>query len=126
MAFKVLIIDDSMTTRVFIEKALRLSGEVDECYHAGNGMDGLLALKLNWIDFVIVDLNMPRMTGREFLKTVRKDPQWKAIPIAVITSEQSDETRAEVLKLGANLLCLKPLLPADARNLIDQLKGQPT
>jgi two-component system chemotaxis response regulator CheY len=125
MAFKVLIIDDSMTTRFFIEKALRLSGEVDECYHASNGMEGLLALRLNWIDFVIVDLNMPRMTGREFLKTVRKDLQWKAIPIAVITSERSDETRAEVLKLGANLLCPKPLLPADARTLIDQLKGQP-
>lgn len=119
---KVLIVDDSMTTRFFIEKALRLSCDIRECHHAGNGLEALVALKLNWIDFVIVDLNMPRMTGREFLKAVRENAAWQNIPVAVMTSEQSDATRAEVLALGAQFFCPKPLSPEDARSLIIQLK----
>lgn len=119
----VLIVDDSMTTRFFIEKALRAATDVQTCHHAGNGIEALAVLEVDWVDMVVMDLNMPRMDGRTFLKAVRANDLWREIPIAVVTSDQSESTRGELIGLGANLICRKPLSPQEAVALVAELKG---
>lgn len=68
--------------------------------HAENGQSGLALLAQHTdIDCVLVDLNMPGMSGVEFLKTARQDPRWASLLMLVLTAAgqigQVEEARAQ-------------------------------
>jgi two-component system chemotaxis response regulator CheY len=123
MAIAVLIVDDSIATRQVIERILRLAdSEIGSCHHAGNGNDALKILREQWIDLVFADLHMPGMGGRELLKRIRENDLWARIPVAIVTSEQSDETEVELVEMGANFYQKKPLTPESLKQVFDTLK----
>jgi CheY-like chemotaxis protein len=106
-----------------VERAIRLADPgVSGFHHAADGRAALDVLAQHWVDAIFCDLHMPTMTGREFIQTVRAHELWKNIPIAVLTSERSPETEEEVLALGANLYCMKPVAPETLRDLFEALK----
>ena len=59
-------------------------------------------------DFIILDLNLPRMDGRAFLKRIKEENLFKSIPIIVLTSSRSDLDIREVWALNANCYIVKP------------------
>ncbi len=59
-------------------------------------------------DFIILDLNLPRMDGRAFLKRIKAENLFKSIPIIVLTSSRSDLDIREVWALNANCYIVKP------------------
>ena len=59
-------------------------------------------------DFILLDLNLPRMDGREFLKRVKSEGLFKTIPVIVLTSSKSDLDIREVWELNANCYIVKP------------------
>jgi two-component system chemotaxis response regulator CheY len=123
MAISVLIVDDSAATRQVIERVVRLSDpNVGTCYHAGNGNEALKVLQEQWIDLVFADIHMPGMDGRELLKRIRENNLWAKIPVAIITSEQSDDTEVELVDLGANFYHKKPLTPESLKEVFNSLK----
>lgn len=123
MGIQVLIVDDSPTTRIVIERVVRLADpEVDICHHASNGEEALKVLEKQWIDLVFTDIHMSGMDGRELLHRIRESEIWKNIPVAVITSERSDETEVELVEMGANAYRKKPLTPESLRDLFTTLK----
>ena len=60
-------------------------------------------------DVILLDLNMPRMDGREFLRRVKADPQLRAIPVVVLTTSDAESDLAAVYSLGAAGYIVKPL-----------------
>jgi len=105
----VLIIDDSATTRMFYRATLESAGfAVDE---AANGFEGLEKTMLAPFDLVIVDINMPKMDGLEFLAQLRRREEVRSLPAIVISTQQRAQDRARAHAAGANAYVVKPIDP---------------
>lgn len=105
MIKKILLIDDSPVSRKILKKCLP-SGMEFELYEASDGKEGLEQLTKVRPDVVFLDLTMPVMDGREFLKEVKKNPG-KAI-IIVCTADVQIKSITEVMDLGAFHVVKKP------------------
>jgi len=116
MAINILIVDDSAVMRAMILKSLRMTGlDIGETCQAGNGQEGLEALNDNWIDVVIVDINMPVMNGEEMIDHMRDNPATADIPIVVISTEGSEERLHRLKEKGAAFIH-KPFTPETIRD----------
>jgi two-component system chemotaxis response regulator CheY len=124
MAINVLIVDDSAVMRTMILKTMRMSGlPLGEIYQASNGQEGLKALSENWVDLVILDINMPVMNGEEMLECMRGDPDLKDTPTIVISTEGS-EARIERLQDRGARFIHKPFSPEMVRDTVKDLLGK--
>lgn len=104
---KVLLIDDSRTIRLIIGRMLKELGH--EFREAGNGKEALEILKAeNGWGLAMVDWNMPEMTGLEFVIAVRSDPQFKSLPLMMVTTETEMANIQKALDAGANEFIMKP------------------
>ena len=123
MAVNILVVDDSAVMRSMIQKTLLLSGlQVGEIHQAGNGREGLDALGSQWIDLVIVDINMPVMNGEEMIEQMQTREELKGIPTVVVSTEGS-QTRIERLqRLGVRFIH-KPFTPEAIRDTIKEMLG---
>src|ERR1039457_2995101 len=100
MAFDVLLVDDSPSMRKVIRRVLMLSGfDVGRCLEAGDGLEALAVLELEWIDVVVTDINMPNMNGEELIERLAADPLRCTIPILVVSTDRSDERLQKMLSL---------------------------
>ena len=122
MSYNILIVDDSMTARLFISKALQLSGaDIGRTIQAKNGLEALEILRKEWIDLVFADINMPEMNGIEMVKSMSKDGLMKTVPVAIISTERS-ETRIEELKAaGVRVFLNKPVTPEMLKRVVETL-----
>jgi signal transduction histidine kinase len=77
-------------------------------YFAENGKRALALLNTQKFDCIISDIEMPEMTGDEFVEAARKDNQWKSVPIIMLSSHGDDDTIVKLLNLGANDYVQKP------------------
>lgn len=85
---RILVVDDSMTTRSMIKNILTNVGyTVDAVIDASEAM---IKLKLNHYDLIITDITMPRIDGYEFVEKLRTDEMYMDIPIFVISSLAKD------------------------------------
>ena len=104
---KILLVDDSRATRSMIRRMLaRLDAEVLE---AENGVNALQVLAAHGaVDAVLVDWNMPVMTGIDFVREVRKQPAYERMPIMMVTTETGIEQLQSAVEAGANEYLMKP------------------
>ena len=114
MAFNILLVDDSSIVRKFLTKTLKLSGvQIDNIFEATNGKEGLEVLDREQVSLVFLDINMPVMTGVEFLKVLRSHPAKKETPVVVISTEGSKIRAQELFELGIQAQLKKPVKPED-------------
>lgn len=107
---RVLILDDSKAIRLILGKILRPMGF--EVHEAGDGAEGIEKLKeIGGVDLCLVDWNMPKMNGLEFVKAARANADWTAMRIMMVTTEVEAENVAEALEAGANEYVMKPFTP---------------
>lgn len=112
MGKTVLIVDDSNTMRKIVSRALRQAGiDFDEILEAGDGQEALDVLGSNTVDIVLSDINMPNMTGLEFLKAKSEDPAIKNIPVVMISTETGADIIDQAKALGAKGAVKKPFTP---------------
>lgn len=125
MTKSILIIDDSRTTRGMIKRCLKMSGLVfEEVHEAENGRDGLEQLRDHTIDLVFTDLNMPEMTGFEFIDQLASEGTLPGMPLIVISTEGSVQRRQELQEKGIRRFIEKPFSPDQIREAVeDVLKG---
>ena len=118
MAFNVLVVDDSAVMRSMITRVVRMCGvPLGEFYEAGNGAEGLRAVREHWVDLVLLDINMPVMNGEEMLRHLRADPETASLPVIVVSTESS-ETRVHTLEELGVAFVHKPFAPEDLRATI--------
>ena len=124
MAINVLIVDDSAVMRAMILKTMRMSVlPLGEIHQASNGQEGLAALEENWIDLVLLDINMPVMNGEEMMESMQKNPDLREIPTIVISTEGS-ETRIKRLQAKGARFIRKPFSPEIIRDTVKELLGE--
>jgi chemosensory pili system protein ChpA (sensor histidine kinase/response regulator) len=75
---------------------------------ARDGIEALEALEGQSPDVILLDIEMPRMDGFEFTRTIKGDPRHSHIPIVMITSRTAEKHRARARELGVDLYLGKP------------------
>jgi two-component system chemotaxis response regulator CheY len=106
---KVMVVDDSSVMRQIIKNNLKQLGfELENLLDAGDGEEALTKIGVGNVDLIISDWNMPRMTGIDFLKTIRADEALKEIPFLMVTSEADKEKIMEAVQAGVNQYIVKP------------------
>ena len=104
-----LIEDDAIEILKFNRSLIKLR-EVHELIDAHNGENALDILAENsQIDLILLDLNMPKMNGFEFLKQLRTDPNLKYIPTVVLTTSINRSDLKQAYSIGIAGYLVKPL-----------------
>lgn len=109
MAKSILAVDDSTSIRQMVAFTLKSAGYT--VIEAVDGQDGLDKIKAQTVDLVLTDQNMPRMDGLTLIRTLRSLPQFTATPILMLTTESSDEMKAQGKAVGATGWIVKPFDP---------------
>jgi chemosensory pili system protein ChpA (sensor histidine kinase/response regulator) len=116
----VMIVDDSLTVRKVTSRLLQREGF--DVVTAKDGVDALQILEDQTPDVILLDIEMPRMDGFEFTKTMKAEPKNAHIPIIMITSRTAEKHRNRAAELGVDLYLGKPYQEEDLlRNLRDML-----
>jgi CheY-like chemotaxis protein len=109
-----LIIDDNRQTADALQQMLEI---LDLPSRVAYGSSPAMSLLGSVIPrFVCLDINMPGVDGTEVLAYIRRDPRLNKMPVIVITSDDQPETRAHVMRAGAQGMLIKPAT-------IDALEG---
>ena len=110
MSKHILIVDDSKTVRNLVAFIMKKEGFTVTT--AEDGLDGLEKLyAAEKVDLIISDVNMPRMDGFTFIRTVREQEAYRDLPIVVLSTEGQEKDIQLGMSLGANLYMVKPAQP---------------
>jgi len=122
MAKRVLVVEDSTTMRSLITTMVEeIPGFT--VIAVGNGFEALKTLPQQPIDLIITDINMPDINGLEIVHFVKNHPNYRTIPLVIVSTEQSEEDIRKGLSLGASAYVTKPFNPDDLRKTVqDALK----
>jgi two-component system chemotaxis response regulator CheY len=107
LSLKVLVVDDMMSMRNIVKRALLEIGYKD-IHDALNGEDALEKLKSGGFGLVLLDWNMPIMSGIELLRIIRADPALQTLPVLMITAEAKMDNIMEAVQTGVSDYLVKP------------------
>jgi len=102
----VMIVEDEISTRRFLAKSFtRHNYNVVE---ASNGLDALDEVKKRLPDVILLDVNMPKMNGFDFLKAIKNDPATEKVPVIMLTIRKDRKDLDKGLSLGVDFYLPKP------------------
>ena len=117
---RALVIDDSAVTRGIIKQILNPMGF--EVFEAGDGHEGLDRVReLDGLDLILLDWNMPRMDGIQFLRMLRTQTALASLPVMMVSSNNEAENIAASLDAGANEYIMKPFTEEVLRTKLELL-----
>ena len=114
----ILLIEDDEVDVMNVKRAFKKYKITNPLYVAGNGIEGLEMLRSQNREqpqipesrrLILLDLNMPKMNGLEFLQELRKDENLKRTPVIVLTTSDEDKDRIEAYNLNVAGYILKPV-----------------
>lgn len=105
----VLIVDDVPSMIKFIHKMMRNIGCGRNFFFASSGREALNLLKTEEIDIVLLDYNMPEMSGSEVLNQIRDDRLLRDIPVLMVTAEAYSDFVAEIGESEVDAYIIKPI-----------------
>ncbi len=109
MPLDVLIVDDSAAIRKILQRVLQQTDlAIGKVIEAGDGNEALETLKTQKVGLILSDINMPNMDGLTFLGHLRTSPEWKDVPVIMISTEGSQSQVMEAVQLGARGFVRKP------------------
>jgi len=128
MPLKALVVDDSKVMRMMVMSGLRKTGLAEfEFVEAEDGVQALEKLKEPGVGIAFVDWNMPNMTGLDFVKEVRKQPEFKTLPLVMVTSEKTMGKMEQALnEAGADAYICKPFTPEEMQQKLDKIIARAT
>ncbi len=109
----ILLVEDDEVDVLNVRRAFQKNHITNPLFVASNGVEALEQLRSHSIPrdrrIVLLDLNMPRMNGIEFLRELRKDPELKSTPVVVLTTSNDERDRIEAYDLNVAGYLLKPV-----------------
>ncbi|HUW49785.1 MAG TPA: response regulator [Sulfuricella sp.] len=121
MAKIILAVDDSASIRQMV--AFTLKGAGYEVVEAVDGQDGVNKAKSKTINLILTDQNMPNMDGLTLIKTLRATPQYRTVPILMLTTESGDAMKAQGKAAGATGWLVKPFDPQKLLEVVKKVIG---
>jgi len=118
MAKRALTVDDSKTMRDMVSFTLKGAG-----FEVLEAEDGKAALDIlsGPLDVIITDLNMPNMNGFELIRNLRAKPEYRAVPILMLTTESDDAKKSEGKAAGATGWIVKPFNPEKLIQVVNKV-----
>lgn len=107
---RLLVVDDSKLMRMGISRSLRQLG-VEHIELASNGREALQLLSQEAFDLMLLDVEMPEMTGLEVLADMQNKPELRGFPVIVISGGQDIEDVVRCIEMGAEDYLPKPFSP---------------
>ena len=112
-----LLIDDDEVDVMTVKRALKKNNITNTLYIANNGLEALAMLRGKEMPkllagqrrLILLDLNMPKMGGIEFLRELRADPELKLLPVIVLTTSNEDQDKVEAYNLNVAGYIIKPV-----------------
>ncbi len=109
----ILLVEDDDIDVMNVKRAFEKNKIANPLFVAGNGIEGLELLRSPEYPrerrLVLLDLNMPKMNGIEFLRALRADPELVATAVVVLTTSNDDRDRVEAYNLNVAGYILKPV-----------------
>ena len=109
----VLLVEDDELDVMNVTRAFRKHGMDDNLFVAGDGIDALEQLRSGNLPrerlLILLDLNMPRMNGIEFLQELRKDPTLHRTPVVVLTTSKDERDLVDAYELNVAGYIIKPV-----------------
>ena len=114
----ILLVEDDEVDVMNVKRAFKKHNITNPLYVAGNGIEALAMLRENGDQplaiplkrrLILLDLNMPKMGGIEFLHELRSDPALRPLPVIVLTTSNQDRDRVEAYNLNVAGYILKPI-----------------
>ena len=123
MAKIILAVDDSTSIRQMVAFTLKSAGYA--VIEAADGQEGLDKANASGdtISLVLTDQNMPRIDGLTLIKTLRSLPKFVATPILMLTTESSDDMKAQGKAAGATGWLVKPFDPHKLLEVVKKVIG---
>jgi len=121
MSKTILAVDDSGSLRQMVSFSLKAAGY--GVVEAVDGQDALNKAKLQQVDLVLTDQNMPSMDGLSLIKALRGMKNYQKVPILMLTTESGDDMKAKARAAGANGWLVKPFDPARLHEVVKKLIG---
>jgi two-component system chemotaxis response regulator CheY len=120
---KILVIDDSLLDRKLLIRVLMKSGITQEILQAEDGEQAMEILANNYKDIclVLLDWQMPKVSGIELMAGMVKIPELSVIPIVMVTASGSDENRKMAYQVNPNLAgyLVKPYKPEEVTTAVN-------
>lgn len=123
MMGKVLIVDDNEGERFIIKRTLiKLGVEVESILEAKNGEEGYDIIDNGKIEVVLLDINMPKLSGLELLRMIRRDKFSPPPYIVMLTTSQNDDDLGSSIEGGADGFSVKPNAPSKMKEILSAIK----
>jgi two-component system response regulator len=127
---RILLVEDSPGDVNLTREALRRAKVANELEVVGDGVEAMEYLRGEGAyqdqpppDLILLDLNLPRMDGREVLAAVKSDPQLKHIPVIVLTTSTAEADILASYQLHANAYVSKPVAFEEFLGALQQFEG---
>ena len=115
-SMNILLVEDNPGDVRLTQEALRFGKMPHALFVAPDGVEALAFLRREGTyanvplpDLILLDLNLPRMDGREFLSVIKKAPEFRSIPVIILTTSQADTDIVTSYELHANCYISKPV-----------------
>jgi two-component system chemotaxis response regulator CheY len=117
MTKRVLLVEDSATMRSLLASTLEEIAGL-RVVAVGTGFEALKALPQQPIDLIITDINMPDINGLEVVNFVKNHPDYRTIPLIIVSTEQGKADIQKGLSLGASAYIPKPFIPDELKKTV--------
>ena len=109
----ILLVEDDEVDVMNVRRAFERNNVSNPLFVAGNGLEALEMLRDGTVPnerrLILLDLNMPKMNGIEFLQALRSDPELAATPVVVLTTSNDDQDKIDAYNLNVAGYLLKPV-----------------
>ena len=109
----ILLVEDDEVDVMNVRRAFERNNVSNPLYVAGNGLEALAMLRDGTVPaerrLILLDLNMPKMNGIEFLQALRSDPELASAPVVVLTTSNDDQDKIDAYNLNVAGYLLKPV-----------------
>ncbi|WP_020485418.1 response regulator [Methylomonas sp. MK1] len=129
--FDVLLVEDEPADAHLVKMSFKENRVRCNLHHVWDGVEALAFLRRQGADYVdvprpdliLLDLNMPRMNGREFLAKIKSEPDFSSIPAIVLTTSDIERDVVATYQLGANSYITKPVDVEQFIAAVRQIEG---
>ena len=109
----ILLVEDDEVDVMNVRRAFERNNVSNPLFVAGNGLEALEMLRDGTVPkarrLILLDLNMPKMNGIEFLQALRSDPELASTPVVVLTTSNDDQDKIDAYNLNVAGYLLKPV-----------------
>ncbi len=124
-----LLIEDGEADQQLVARALQSAKIKTDLYIVDNGEDGLAFLRGDGEhsgsprpDLILLDLNLPRIDGKQVLREIRADEKLREIPVVMLTTSSEERDIVESYRLGVNAYITKPMEAQDFMESVQKLE----